>query len=1135
MDWDSLNTDSLFGDFSTNAMLGDSLDDAVEAALNDSSIAQNNQIANNNANNNNQINNNSGVQNTQYQYDSDFSHSQSAGLTDYTLGSETMPETPHSQTLDGLPQTMDALTMHCQLQKDYFQSAEQQQQPAPQSSHSDNSFSDVSLPSGYSSLDASDVSVYGFAPVHDVSSQSSQEQEQAMNNHSTVQSQNISNSVQSTVQYDNQSQSGQSVQSGQYNGLSQPTVQSQPMNQTMSNNGQQTQATHYNTVQSQPVSTAQSQNPQSASVQYDNGQSQTSMSGQYDNSQLQTQTIVQSQSTVHNNGQSSAQSTGQYDNGMSTQTQSNVQSTVQYETPSHIVQTDFSNINTDGIFSPSQYLQPEPQTYPCTSAFQAPQQLNFEPQLDGVEFLPGVMDSVDVIQQSQHQHSMMMVPVQTQVQQSQNMAQAMVPAQSHSQQTTVHQAQSQNQTQLQVPVQNHTQAPVQVQSLFQTHNQNQSQPVQTTLQLPPQSAQTQIQPQTMAQRRQRKRQSRKQAASKKQSQRKGMVPVQLGQSQPMVLHQAQPVQPVQPVQQHQREPMVQSQHSVQPQQSVQSQSMVPHQAPVQQSMSMVPVQNQFESMMQFPVQPVQTVQHHLQLPQGLHLPQMHQIAQAGPIHHPIALPQVYPQIASNRPWRTQAFRTWYATQTQQKLEPATAEELEICQQLERAVAAQMKRQDDQQRTVRELDHLEGLNLAKFDAQNEYTDGVPEMIQIYHCEKEFKEKDEDTQARERLIMNMQALDMRTHMMLYELNFSNKTHFHRNRVCDHTCTGTAPPTTLTRYSRPKAHPMILPEEAVRWRHRTIVVRDLFYSCKDRHQQRVQMLVSYLEEDFMKIRVTSERAKQILIHKYKNPYLPLFDHIARQVMPEYECPELFQYLLSAMPNVYLSAYYRVEGKKNRKPVEDGVYHPDEKDVGERFCGICNKWFKTRNHNWASHMTSAHGICSATKSIYPLPLAVILGFPSLTQKEDELIKIQELKFKPNSHGDMHIVNDNRPQHHLLPDKEIKLSGLCSVCWHYIPLYTKRGATVWTTWFRHQDKHIRQMNQERQGGVGTNRNNPRNNKRRRGEISEEVRIAWEKKNGIVAKKRKLDDDDMSFLEEQVEVEGDPQWLSEDFEVFSQE
>jgi hypothetical protein len=533
---------------------------------------------------------------------------------------------------------------------------------------------------------------------------------------------------------------------------------------------------------------------------------------------------------------------------------------------------------------------------------------------------------------------------------------------------------------------------------------------------------------------------------------------------------------------------------------------------------------------------------------------------------------------SSRPWRTDPFQRWYSARIQMPLEPETAEDVNICNRLERAVAKVKICEDLQYSTVRAWDINQPLTLGQYDAMNKCEGEIVELSHHRLDEREQREKDDEKLALECSRNELLALHLRNQLMQFKLMFHGHPHFHALRVCNETCltrypaypppanavvgvAGTnastdnmklSPPTLLeplspqelrrleqleeeneNDYSNfPWAHRLVSLTQLERWKQRTHIVGELFYSSRPIHARQIRNIVRFLEDDFMHIKVTSLRAREVLREHFKNPYVTLFDHLQRQRVPEQRNPHIYQYVESIMDNVYLSAYYRVEAKKGTRKLDGpgGEYIPDEKDIGERYCGICDKWFKTRNHNWASHMTSTHGVCSATKSIYPFPLAVILGIPSTTQKEDGLVVHQNIIFETNSDGDLQIQNESQPRHHLLPDKDIKLSGLCPICCHYVPLYCKRGATVWTTWFRHQDKHIREFNQERNGGVAVNHNNPRNNKTRKEQICKERMQAWRQQQEERMSKR-LKNDDMAFLEEGVVVDNvqNGSWLNEEF------
>lgn len=486
------------------------------------------------------------------------------------------------------------------------------------------------------------------------------------------------------------------------------------------------------------------------------------------------------------------------------------------------------------------------------------------------------------------------------------------------------------------------------------------------------------------------------------------------------------------------------------------------------------------------------------------------------------------------------------------MEPETAEAVSICGRLEKAATRVKIRQDLQHANVKAWARDQPLTLEQYDAMNKCEDEITELVPHQQLDDHQRDADKHLQSQDRTTMHeILAMDLKSHMMQFQLFFADKVHFHRHQVCDKTCLqggvddmSESTPSSYYYSLNPRAHPLADPSQVERIRQRTPLIKDLFYSCHAKHRKQVANIVKFLEQDFMQIQVTSERARRVLVTHFRNPYLVLFDHMLRQTKPTMVDPHIYQYVESAMDNVYLSAYYRVEAKRgpSKKTAageggEDGYsYAPDEKDIGERYCGICDKWFKTRNHNWASHMTSTHGVCSATKSIYPFPVAVILGVPSTTQKEDELVVYQKISFVTNPDGDLQIQNDSQPRHHLLPDKDIKLSGLCAICCHYVPLYCKRGATVWTTWFRHQDKHIREFNQERNGGVAVNLNNPRNNKTRKEELSKERMRAWkQQQEERTRKKIKHDDNEMAFLEQGVVVDhvqsssGSSNWLNEEF------
>ncbi|KAG5361829.1 hypothetical protein CJU90_3284 [Yarrowia sp. C11] len=223
----------------------------------------------------------------------------------------------------------------------------------------------------------------------------------------------------------------------------------------------------------------------------------------------------------------------------------------------------------------------------------------------------------------------------------------------------------------------------------------------------------------------------------------------------------------------------------------------------------------------------------------------------------------------------------------------------------------------------------------------------------------------------------------------------------------------------------HPICSREEFFHFEHETDLSRAMSYAAHD--EVLAHNIMSKIKRDFSKIQCESESVRGILLTTYGNPYTNLFDISVQEQEHNDEDKHLYRYTYGRKDGVYSSIWYR------------NLIDGNERDGGERYCAPCNEWHNTRNHAWANHQTSVHGISAVTKSLYPFPSGVVLD-----------------------------------------KKSNKLKGYCPKCDQYIHLYIKKVGTVWTTWFRHQDAHIRKEMQDRRGGKIVTPNNRRNSKKRK-------------------------------------------------------
>lgn len=220
---------------------------------------------------------------------------------------------------------------------------------------------------------------------------------------------------------------------------------------------------------------------------------------------------------------------------------------------------------------------------------------------------------------------------------------------------------------------------------------------------------------------------------------------------------------------------------------------------------------------------------------------------------------------------------------------------------------------------------------------------------------------------------------------------------------------------------------------FKHETDLSCTMPYAAHD--TQLAHELLSRIARDYANIQCESESVRGILLSTYANPYTNLFDVAVQEQSHDDDDKHLYRYTCGRKDDIYSSVWYR------------NLIDGNERDGGERYCSPCNQWYNTRNHAWANHMTSVHGISAVTKTIYPFPSGVILG------------------------------------------KSNKLKGWCPKCQEFVHLYIKKVGTVWTTWFRHQDAHIRKEMQDRRGGKICTPNNRRNSKKRSFEAVEAVEV----------------------------------------------
>ncbi|KAG5356469.1 hypothetical protein CJU90_1806 [Yarrowia sp. C11] len=228
----------------------------------------------------------------------------------------------------------------------------------------------------------------------------------------------------------------------------------------------------------------------------------------------------------------------------------------------------------------------------------------------------------------------------------------------------------------------------------------------------------------------------------------------------------------------------------------------------------------------------------------------------------------------------------------------------------------------------------------------------------------------------------------------------------------------------------NPVCSKEHFQDFEHESDLSRSMPYAAHD--EALALKFMSRIERDFAKIQCESDNVRGMLQTTYANPYANLFDISVQEQEHNDDDKHLYRYSSGRKDDVYSSIWYR------------NLIGGNERDGGERYCAPCNQWHNTRNHAWANHKTSVHGISAVTKSLYPFPSGVILD-----------------------------------------KKSSKLKGKCSKCQKFVPLYIKKVGTVWTTWFRHQDAHIRKEMQDRRGGKIVTPNNPRNSKKRKIEAVE--------------------------------------------------
>lgn len=241
-----------------------------------------------------------------------------------------------------------------------------------------------------------------------------------------------------------------------------------------------------------------------------------------------------------------------------------------------------------------------------------------------------------------------------------------------------------------------------------------------------------------------------------------------------------------------------------------------------------------------------------------------------------------------------------------------------------------------------------------------------------------------------------------------------------------------------SIPTVNPICTPSRFQNWEPEMEFYVPLRFSPNNKED--MDKYKSIIQRDFDKIQCESELVRELLYALFPNPYPSMFDVAAQEESPTKEKPHQYRYTWGRKDDVYSSMWYRIDTL--------GA----EREGGERYCALCKSWHKTRNHSWANHQSSVHGISAVTKSIYPFPTGVILDGKSVEPDRSK---------KPRS------------------EQELKLKGWCRKCNSFVHLFNKQSGGKYTTWFRHQDAHFRQEMQEKRGGKIHTPNNPRNSKKR--------------------------------------------------------
>lgn len=239
----------------------------------------------------------------------------------------------------------------------------------------------------------------------------------------------------------------------------------------------------------------------------------------------------------------------------------------------------------------------------------------------------------------------------------------------------------------------------------------------------------------------------------------------------------------------------------------------------------------------------------------------------------------------------------------------------------------------------------------------------------------------------------------------------------------------------------NPIVEPTEFETWESSMEFYAPLRFSPNNKDD--MDKFEAMIQKDFDKIQCESELVRNLLYSIFPNPYTSMFNVAAQEKSPEKEKPDRYRYTWGRKDDVYSSMWYRIDTK--------GA----EREGGERYCALCKSWHKTRNHSWANHQSSVHGISAVTKSIYPFPTGVVLDPKSMVPEQSSRKKSLE------------------PQ-------GPKLKGYCRKCNGFVHLYNKQNGGKYTTWFRHQDAHFRQEMQEKRGGKIHTPNNPRNSKKRK-------------------------------------------------------